>query len=197
MNLPTVTYKAYTYLVIASCLLSACHKQESRDNEIIKIEVATGGCFGPCQYTAVSIDSSLTYKYYGGQVLSRTNRPEDKFKIVGYYLGKVNKALWDTLNMKLEQIRYKQLDTSYEHTVDDQSLEFIIHYNNKTKHIRAQAASLPNNVGKVFNWISDSYRNLKLRKTQDTPRFETTIQYPPPPPRTPADITFLHPKVND
>jgi hypothetical protein len=99
--------------------------------------------------------------------------------------------------MKLEQIRYKQLDTSYEHTVDDQSLEFIIHYSNKTKHIRAQAASLPNNVGKVFNWISDSYRNLKLKRTHDSLRFETTVQYPPPPPKIHCGMTFLPPKVKD
>jgi hypothetical protein len=64
MNLKASTYKAYTYLlttVMVLVLISACHKQEGRNNEITKIEVATGGCFGPCQYTAVSIDSSLTY----------------------------------------------------------------------------------------------------------------------------------------
>jgi len=185
MNLPALIFKAYTYLLttaIGMCLLSACHKQERKNNEIIKIEVATGGCFGPCQYTAVSIDSSLTYKYYGGPVLSRTNRPEDKFKIEGYYVGKVSRALWDTLNMKLEQIRYKQLDTSYEHTVDDQLLEIIIHYNGQTKHIRAQSASLPDSVAKVFHWISESYQFVKPKTVKDTLQFGTILQYMRPPP---------------
>lgn len=91
MLTPAFSFK--TGITIALFLLSACCTKEHRNNEITKIEIATGGCFGPCQYTALSIDSSLTYKYYGGEILSRTNRPEDKFKIEGYYTGKINRSL--------------------------------------------------------------------------------------------------------
>jgi hypothetical protein len=156
MNLPALTFKAYISLlitVIGMCLLSACHKQEHRNNEITKIEVATGGCFGPCQRTVVSIDDSLLFKFYGGGT-SFPMPPGRDSMLEGYYNGRISQKLWKALNAKLKQIHYQQLDTAYKRSVDDQSLEIIIHYQGKVKHIEAQSASLPDSVREVFYWIA-------------------------------------------
>jgi hypothetical protein len=110
--------------------------------------------------------------------------PETKHdgKLKGYYAGKITEAFWDTLNIKLEQIKYKKLDTSYQRSFDDQSLEIFIHYGNKVKHIKAQSASLPENVGNAFYYIVNSYKTIKLKATKDTFKFESTIQWPIGPP---------------
>ena len=66
MNLPLI-YKLRIQLLtvlIAIYLLTACKEREQLINEITKIEVATGSCFGTCPLTVVSIDSSLTYSLW-------------------------------------------------------------------------------------------------------------------------------------
>jgi hypothetical protein len=84
--------KMICFFLTAIIALTACYKTAKRVNEISKIEVATGGCFGPCQLTAVSIDSSLQYQYYGGDLL-----PGKKRKVIkGYFIGRVNESFWDT-----------------------------------------------------------------------------------------------------
>lgn len=198
MNLKSLTYKAYTSLLttaIGICLLSACHKQEHRNNEITKIEVATGDCFGPCQLTAVSIDSSLTYYYYGGET-PFTEPVPDTVKLRGYFTGKVSKAFWNTLNLKLNQIKYQQLDSVYQQSVDDQSLEVLIYYNGKTKHISAQSASLPENVREAIYWIVYSYKNVKITPIKDSIRFHTTEQQPFKVQNDLKDVKFDPPKLN-
>jgi hypothetical protein len=123
----------------------------------------------------------LSYKYYGGEtpfLSSPDGSPDGKLK--GYYSGKITQSFWDTLNIKLEQIKYKQLDSSYENSVDDQSLEIFIHYDNKVKHIKAQSASLPENVASVFYYIANSYKVIKPKSTKDTFKFESTTQGPLP-----------------
>ncbi len=201
MNLKSFTSKAYTCLfpvAISMCLLTACYRLGHANNEITKIEVETGACLGPCQLTVTSIDSSLAYRYYGGKVSSRTHRPEDKFKIEGFYTGRVTQQFWDTLNAKLKKIDYQRLNAVYNHTVDDQGLEIIIHYKGKIKHISAQSASLPDSVADTFYWIADSYRRVKPKKSKSPISFEVSSLYPPlPPPQKPAHPRFPPPVVND
>lgn len=195
MNQRAFTFREYTYLAIALCLLSACHKKKRRNNDITKIEVSTGDCFGPCQLTAVSIDSSLTYNYYGGET-PFTEPVQDTVKLRGYFTGKVSKAFWDTLNIKLDQIKYQQLDSVYQHSVDDQSLEVLIYYNGKTKHIRAQSASLPDNVRKVIYWIASSYKKVRIIPVKDSIIFHTTEQQPFKVQIDLKDVKFPPPKFN-
>lgn len=166
------TWKGWLSIVL---IVTGCHVPEARHNGITKIEVATGSCFGPCQKTAVSIDSTLAYKYYGGEILFPLP-PGKSDNLNGYYTGTVSRSLWDVLNSKLEAIHYQQLDTVYKRSVDDQSLEVIIHYQGSTKHIRAQSASLPNNVREVFYWIARSYKQVKIKPSKDTFQFGTTLQ---------------------
>ena len=167
--------------LLTIAFLSSCDKHNRRKNEITKIEIATGGCFGPCQSTIVSIDSSLNYKYFGGETYF-TLPPDSKNngKLKGYYSARISPGFWDTLNIKLETINYKKLDTSYQHSVDDQSLEVFIHYNDKTKHIKAQSASLPESVAQVFYYLINSYKSIKPKPTKDVFRFESETQKPIP-----------------
>jgi hypothetical protein len=184
--------KSYFLLsFFVTLLLSGCHRSGQRINEISKIEIETGGCFGPCQSTVVSIDSSLVYKYYGGSTsfVLPLDAKNDR-KLNGYFLGKVSHEFWDTLNIKLENIKYKQLDTIYKNSVDDQSLEIFIYYGDKIKHIKAQSASLPVSVAHVFYYIIRSYKTIRPKPTKDTFIFESTIhksipdirqvKFPPP-----------------
>jgi len=170
--------KHYPVLLFAIAILSSCGRRAQRKNEITRIEIATGGCFGPCQSTIVSIDSSLSYKYFGGDTYFPLP-PELKNNertLKGYYFAKISQGFWDTLNIKLDEINYKELDTSYRHSVDDQSLEVFIHYNHKIKHIKAQSASLPENVAHVFYYVINSYKTIKPKPTKDTLNFESTHQ---------------------
>jgi len=181
MNLYTLTSKSPIKLVIVSVVivsLMSCKRNEPRHNEISKIEVATGYCFGACQFTAISIDSQLNLNYYGGQLLP--GKPRKVLK--GNFNGRFTQRLWDTLNSKLERINYKLLDTSYQNSYDDQSLEIVIYHGNKTKHIRAQSVSLPDSVRKVFYWITDAYKLVPLQPAKNPFKFSTTTQYPIQPP---------------
>jgi len=169
--------KHYIIFLLTIALLSSCDRHDRRKNEITKIEIATGGCFGPCQSTIVSIDSSLNYKYFGGETyFPLPPDAKNNGKLKGYYFAKISPGFWDTLNIKFDEINYKKLDTSYQHSVDDQSLEVFIHYNNKIKHIKAQSASLPDSVAHMFYYVINSYKSIKPKPTKDTFNFESEKQ---------------------
>ncbi|MDN3550697.1 DUF6438 domain-containing protein [Mucilaginibacter aquaedulcis] len=175
--------KQYLTLLFLIAFLSSCDKHSHRQDEISRIEIATGGCFGPCQSTIVSIDSSLDYRYFGGETyFTLPSDAKINGKLNGYYFAKITPGFWDTLNIKLDEINYKKLDTSYQHSVDDQSLEVFIHYNNKIKHIKAQSASLPENAVHMFYYVINSYKTIKPKPTKDTFNFESEIQRPIPMP---------------
>jgi hypothetical protein len=174
--------KSSLIFLLSIAFLSSCDRSVKRKNEITKIEIATGGCFGPCQSTVVSIDSSLNYRYFGGDTYFTLPLYAVSGKLKGYYSGKISQGFWDTVNIKLEHINYKQLDSSYQHSIDDQSLEVFIHYGNKIKHIKAQSASLPDSIAHVFYYVINSYKSVKPKSTKDTFNFESTTQRPIPMP---------------
>jgi len=167
--------KPFIILIFGLIFFSACNY---RNNEITKVEFATGGCFGSCPLTATSVDSSLHYKYYSGGIIPVWGNKPPKDDYNGYYTGTISRGLWDSIIIKLNGIHYKQLDTVYNHSVDDESFELIVHYRNGIKHIHAQSFSLPNNAREVFYWIANCYKSIKLKQIQDTLKFETTIQHP-------------------
>lgn len=144
----------------------SCTTYMPRKNEITKIEIATSGCYGTCQSTAISIDNNLNYKYYGGRYAS----------LKGYYLGKVTKGFWDTLNMKLEHIKYKQMDTTYNVNIDLPETELIIHYNGLVKHIQSDFFRKPDSIWNVLNWLKNSYQKIKLHETKKKIQFQTKAQ---------------------
>lgn len=164
----------HNLILLIVILVSSCQRQEPRYNEISSVELATGDCFGPCQYTAISIDSSLKFNFFGGPL-----SPGRKRKIVrGNYTGRISRASWDSLCKKLEHVHYKLLDTSYQQSTDDQSLELIVYYHNKIKHVKAQSASLPDSVREVFDWIANSYKSVKLEPSKRPFNYHTKAQIP-------------------
>jgi hypothetical protein len=166
---------SYISLIIICCCqitILGCKKPVSRKNEIIKVEVATGWCFGPCQLTALSIDSSLELKYFGGRLLPGRWRKT----LQGYYKGRVSRLFWDSLNMKLEDIKYKKLDTNRQWVMDSQILEVIIYYRNGVKHIKTSEGSFPDSIEKVFLWIDSSYKATKLQHIKGPIQFKTVAQ---------------------
>lgn len=96
--------------------------------------------------------------------------------------------------MRLEHIHFKQLDTIYNIPVDSKATEIIIHWKNHKKHLYKDISMYPDSIADVFNWITNSYKSTKLKPVQDTFKFETTYQWPPPIPKFPKGLRFLPPK---
>jgi hypothetical protein len=142
-------------------ILIGCKKPVPRNNEITKVEVARGWCFGPCQFTALRVDSSLRLQYFGGHLLPSALPGSQRKTLQGYYEAKVSRGFWDTLNMKLEHIKYKKLDTARNWVDDSQDFEIIIHYDRRVKHIKFTGASFPDSVETVFRWIDSSLGIMK------------------------------------
>lgn len=170
-------------LIFSILFLSCCQLKNERLNEISKISFATGGCFGECPFLAIEIDSSLNYKFYGGKYCEKQ----------GFFTGRVSKSFWDSLNIKFESINYKVLDSSYQNSVDDLSIQLIISYSGKTKSISAQFSSLPDSTYPVVNWLMNSYKMTSLTKTTDSIEFKTTLQFPLRHPILPDKYKFVPP----
>lgn len=156
-----------TIIILVALFGCSPNKKSYQQNVINRIVFATGGCFGTCPIQVIDIDSSLTFKYHG---VEYTNN-------LGFYNGKITNGLWDTLNLKLESIKYRQLRASYDHSVDDLSTELYIFYDgNKVKHISGQSASLPDSVMTVYQWLLTSIKKLKFKRTTDSLVFPTQIE---------------------
>ncbi len=171
----------YTIIILSLTFLS-CKKH--RSNEIKKLSFAVAGCYGKCPVLAIEIDSSLTYKFYGGE---NTNKK-------GFYKGLVTKGFWDTLNLKFEQIRFKHLDTLYNYSVDDMPIELYLTIGKDRKPLFGQDESMPDSVRKVLYWVLNSYKNINLIQV-DTLAFETSIQYGIGPIPAPKILKFTAPKI--
>ncbi len=174
--------------MLTSFAITSCERKKAVENRIKRVDIATGGCFGPCQLTAISIDSALQYHFYGGET-SLPLPEEVNHNLEGYYAGRAKQQLWDSLCTKLNQIHYQQLDSAYKNSVDDQSLELMVYYGeNKVKHVKAQSASLPGSIQDVLYWISKTYKRVQLKPSKDSTAFRTTIQWNPlEPPPLPKD----------
>jgi hypothetical protein len=179
--------KFIQFLLICCCLFAACRNPTKRKDQIKRIDIADGGCMKGCPAVGISIDSSLTLKYYGGY----------KAKFQGYYAGKVTQGFWDSLNTKLEQIRFKKLDTSSFAELDGQSAEVAVYWNKQKRHFIRSIYEDPDSVSHVLIWIINSYKQVKLHKLTDTVKFETRYQFimPPQPPKPKLDqVKFPPPK---
>lgn len=155
-----------TFLLIV--LLCSCKKSINR-HDITKITFASGYCHGECPFQAIEIDSSLTYKYYGGEWAENQ----------GYFLGTIDKDFWDSLNTDVRNLKFEDIDSTSDNSPCDQSLEIIIYNGNERKYISNQEESLPKGVQYLFSKLHLSVGRAKLRATQDTIIFETTLQKPP------------------
>lgn len=178
-----ITYKLILLFSILALLFSCNNDKVKRKNEIKRVVFATGGCYGNCPIQAIDIDSSMKVRYHG---VKHTDS-------VGFFIGNITSEFWDTLNIKLENVNYKQLDTTYEHSVDDLSTEIYIYYNNKVKHINGQSASLPDSIMTVYQWLMQKIKHLKMHPIKDSLTFPTSIEKPLPKMGT---IKFIQPAVD-
>lgn len=179
-----ITSKLTLIFTILTLLFSCSDNKAKRKNEIKRVVFATGGCFGNCPIQAIDIESSLKVRYHGVQYTDS----------IGFFIGNITSGFWDTLNIKLENINYKQLDTSYQHSVDDLSTEIYIYGNGKVKHIKGQSASLPDSVMTVYRWLMQKIKHLKLHPSKDSLTFPTNTEKPLPEIEA---IKFIQPAVDD
>ncbi len=158
--------------------ISACHKPAIRKNEINKIEIATAGGIRHYPVFGIIIDSTLSYRYYG----SYYSKPQ------GYYEGKVTQAFWDTLNIKLKQINFKEIETSKYFGMDEEVIDAVFYWDRQRRHVFKPLFDDGNNEEKVFRWILNSYKTIQLSKSIDSAKFAATFQYIlPEPPKPKVD----------
>jgi hypothetical protein len=162
--------KTPALLLLLICLFCTCQRAgyKPQQNHISKIIFATGYCHGECPYQAIEIDSSLAYKYYGGEYARKK----------GYFQGIVDKGFWDSLNTDIEELGFWNLDTIYNNTVDDQSKEIIIYQGNKKKRIHGQDESFPKGLRQLFSKLYHSVDRVHITPFKDTINFESTLQEP-------------------
>lgn len=178
------TVKWSLYLVLPVLLLASCRQDAKRKNGITKIELAYDGGSMPRKGIALSMDSSLTYQYYGDEGTRKK----------GFYRGKISQGFWDTVNMRLEQIRYQTLDTTEKPQIPDAPyFELIIYTRNDTKHLFRHWGAATSPVLDELKWLQNSYQLTELQPVNDSIHFETTLQIPPPLPPIPKDFIFKPP----
>jgi len=130
-----IVKKHYVSIIAIVLMAAACNKPVKSKNEIIKIEFAHEWPAG-----AISIDSSLTYHYFGGQLAKKK----------GYFTGKATASFWDTLNRKFEQIDFKHLDTAGNLRIDVPASELIIYWKGHKLHLRKDLYDLPDSVSNTI-----------------------------------------------
>jgi hypothetical protein len=151
-------------------LTLSCIKPSQQKNEITRVELARSGAWSDFG-AAMSIDTSLNYKYYDGN--SKKN-----------FIGKINARFWDSINSRFQQIKFKKLPISdNKHIADANYFELIIHWNNGSRRITRVRDIIPNSVLNTIIWLNDSYKNVKLHQVNYPIKFETTYQDPPPKPK--------------
>jgi len=163
----------YILGLIITTILFSCSKPR-RHNEITKIELAKSGAWSD-PGAAIIIDSALTYKYYG---VLKSGTPFEKRN---YYIGKVSEEFWDTLNRKLEKLKFKDLSgIDSEQVADVPYLEFIIHWKNAKTRIIKQYSPGKDSIINMLTWLDTSYKKIKLKKVNVAFNFETILQEPLP-----------------
>ena len=157
--------------LISIILLVACKKPAGRNNEITKIELERSGAWADFG-ASISIDTSLNYKYFGdyGDVKQ------------GYFIGKVNRKFWDTLNQKFAHVKFKALPVSDNiSAVDINYFELIIHWKGGKQRILRAWDGRSDSVLNVIKWLDTSYKAVQLHHIKSPIKFETTFHNLPKP----------------
>src|ERR1700741_4221927 len=168
-------------VLLSVLLFLSCKTPPHQNNEITKMELASSGGwnFG----TAIGIDSSLNYKYYDGN--SKKS-----------FVGKISAKLWDSINKKFEQIKFKKLPASdHKNIADATYFELIIYWKDSSRRITRVRNIKTDSVVNTFIWINESYKSVKLHEVNYTIKFETTYQYPIFPPKPKIDQIRFPPPI--
>lgn len=172
--------------IIFIILSVSCKKAAYQNNEITKVELARSGAWSDFG-ASISIDTSLNYKYFGdyGKVKQ------------GYFTGKVTHKFWDTLNQRLQEIKFKTIDANdNSHVVDVNYFEVIIYWKGHKRRIVRVRPRENDSIINVFLWLNDSYQNVKLHPVKNPIVFETTYHTPLPKP-TIGKVKFPPPLQRD
>jgi len=160
----------YLGSLLCVLFLFSCKKHFHQKKEITKIELARSGAWSDYG-AAISIDSSLDYKYYDCN--SKKN-----------FVGKINTSFWDSINKRFEQIKFKQISASdHKNIADATYFELIIYWKDSSRRITRVRDIKPDSVVNAFIWLNDSYKKVKLQQIDHSLKFETTYQNPPPKPK--------------
>jgi hypothetical protein len=155
-------------VIISILTLFACKSENKteKNTKIDRIVLASGGCYGQCPYQALDITENLKVNYFGGEF--------SKFE--GDYNSTIKQQIWDTICEKLNQMEIMECDSVYSHSLDDQSIELIIYYGNKKKHIKGQSASFPEELNALFYEIIHLTKTMDMKKSKKAYQFPTTYQ---------------------
>jgi hypothetical protein len=150
----------YLPVILLLSLCISCSRPVQRQNEIDKIELMRVGAWSD-PGAVITVDKLLTYNYYG-----ELNNNNDKQEL---YTGQISTAFWDTLNKKLERIKYKTVrESDISHVVDVPVFELVVHWKNKKKRILRSWDLEMDSVVNTLAWINNTYKNIKLKRSTDT-----------------------------
>jgi hypothetical protein len=159
LRIPTIL------LLTTSVILASCRQEKPN---IIKVEFATSECFLPCKHVAISVDSSLNYKFKDDSLYQNQS-----------FVGVIQKQLWVELLDKLKHIDYRSLETKYEVSSSDMQMAELIIYEDGKKVVRFnRQLNRTDKLGLFMRWLDSTQFHVKLKKAIDTLHFGTTYQVP-------------------
>ena len=170
----------HSALLLLTTLFIACHPVKPNKSEISKVELATTGS-GRVPRRAISVDSSLKFKFYTDTVSSTGLAPS----YPRYYEGRISKALWDSLQVKLADIKYKQMASVHPEDFqvnDAYGVELILYSNGTHKRIiRTLKSTSVTHFDHLVEWMIKLPEGAIIKETNvhqlmDTLHFGTTWQ---------------------
>ena len=163
---PTQSLAAILFVVLGFVSCNFHKEKPHRDNKLGRICIAETYGMEPGGMT-VSVDSSLVYLFKEYEWSDDTT---------GVFYGAVSQGFWDTLNMEIESIPSKELDSAYEKRCDDCSIiDIYVNYNYRRMLAKNVNIDSFNTFRNVFYSILDSRKKIKME-----PCFELTPRFPPP-----------------
>ncbi len=167
------------YILIFSSLLLSCAKPE-KHYEIRSVEFMRDD--GWSEGISLSIDSTLTYRYFDASKKRS-------------YIGLVDENFWDTLNRKLEAIKFRTILLPKDINCQDcDEFSLLIHWKNHERKIVMYGVDSSNALSNALIWVDSSYRRIKLKQVDTSFNFEMKhsvspdfgiehVKFPPPLPK--------------
>lgn len=135
-------------------------------DKLKSVSVAVGYCPGGCGLTAVEIRRALDYHYFG----------DKNATLKGNYEGQYSKEQWADLETAIQHIDLTKLKATRGRSGEELMVEVIITEQGQSTHIKSDYPNLPNILKPVVNSLLDSYKTVKLTKTDEPYPFKTTFQ---------------------
>ena len=153
-------------ILIFSCQV----KIPSNTKGFKKVTVAFSGfgCESECPYEALSVDSSLTIKYYGGEFANKN----------GYFIGKVSQKTWDSIETKFDKFVLSGIDSLQYENSDQPMVEFYITNKVKKHSFKYNTGKMVTQDVQILKWFMQLSNHAITLNKSDSLTFETTIQSP-------------------